>query len=350
MRVARLVFLGGTLCASWGALAYRGPVDTPAVSSKFAATAPLLAIARAGDRLVAVGLRGHIVYSDDEGKSWTQARVPVSSDLVAVTFPSPKNGWATGHEGVVLHSGDGGATWVKQLDGRQAAALVARYYAGSTSSAADADFARAARQATAVVAEGNTQALLDIRFDNENSGFAVGTFNRIFHTDDGGKTWEPWMHRTDNPRELHFYSISSDSRNTYLTGERGMVWRLDAALKRFVAIPTPYTGTLFGLLADGTDLLAYGMRGSLLRSGDGGKLWEKLSPGTTAGISGGTVLSGGRIVIVTQAGEVRTSGDRGTTFDTRKSAQPMPYYGVASAGQGKLVVVGATGAKVELLP
>ena len=30
-------------------------------------------IAAAGDRLVAVGERGHILYSDDDGKSWTTA-------------------------------------------------------------------------------------------------------------------------------------------------------------------------------------------------------------------------------------------------------------------------------------
>ena len=41
--------------------------------------------------------------------SWQQADVPVSSDLVAVPFPTPTHGWAVGHDGVVLHSADAGA-------------------------------------------------------------------------------------------------------------------------------------------------------------------------------------------------------------------------------------------------
>ena len=32
--------------------------------------------------------------------------VPVSSDLVAVAFPTPQQGWAVGHDGVILASAD----------------------------------------------------------------------------------------------------------------------------------------------------------------------------------------------------------------------------------------------------
>jgi len=39
-----------------------------------------------GQRVVAVGQRGHVLFSDDTGKSWQQAEVPVSADLVAATF------------------------------------------------------------------------------------------------------------------------------------------------------------------------------------------------------------------------------------------------------------------------
>ncbi len=48
--------------------------------------------ARAGDRLVAVGQRGHIVVSNDGGATWKQSPVPVSSDLTAVYFVNDKQG------------------------------------------------------------------------------------------------------------------------------------------------------------------------------------------------------------------------------------------------------------------
>ena len=353
-RVVRHLLLalscGLALLFSVNSLAYKSPVEVPATPSKLAALTPLIGVAKAGKRIVAVGIHGHIVYSDDEGKTWTQAaQVPVSSDLVAVSFPDDKNGWATGHGGVVLHTSDSGATWTKQLDGKVAADLTQKYYEAKTGADRTPDVERVARQAKALVDEANTQTLLDIAFENDQVGYAVGTFNRIFHTEDGGKTWTPFMDRVDNPKELHFYAIHVDAKDTYLTGEQGMVWRLDSAKGKFVGIQTPYNGTLFGLIADGKTLLVYGMRGSLLRSDDEGKTWERIQLGNQAGISGGVVLPDGRIAIANQAGGVMLSNDHGKTFQTAKVTKPMSYFGIQSLADNKVVLIGYEGVRVETL-
>lgn len=102
---------------------WRDVLDTPAVPSPLAARSLLTGLARAGARVVAVGQRGHVLFSDDAGKSWNQADVPVSSDLVAVSFPNPDAGWIVGHDGVVLHSTDAGRSWTRQLDGRSVGEL-----------------------------------------------------------------------------------------------------------------------------------------------------------------------------------------------------------------------------------
>src|SRR5271166_5770656 len=81
--------------------AFKTPLEVPVIFSDRAATSMLEGIAFAGQRLVTVGTDGHIVVSDDAGKHWRQVAVPVSTDLVAVTFSSPKSGWAVGHWGVV---------------------------------------------------------------------------------------------------------------------------------------------------------------------------------------------------------------------------------------------------------
>src|SRR5438132_998561 len=69
-------------------------LDAPAQKSPLAVQGLFNGLALAGTRVVAVGQRGHILYSDDAGKRWQQADVPASSDLVAVHFPSPQSGWA----------------------------------------------------------------------------------------------------------------------------------------------------------------------------------------------------------------------------------------------------------------
>lgn len=344
--IARLAVFAALVSVSATAGAFERPVDVPAMASELSARGPMLAVAGAGQRLVAVGRRGQVVYSDDRGKSWKQARVPVSSDLVAVVFPSATQGWAVGHGGVVLHSSDGGATWTKQLDGRQAAEIAVRYFEGRAAS--DGVAARLLAEEKSLVEAGGTQPFFGVYFENDTTGYIVGTFNRIFRTEDGGKTWMPLMDRTDNPKGLHFNAIAGGN-GLYLAGEQGVVWQLDEVSKRFVQIPTPYNGTLFGLVVDASTLLAFGMRGSLYRSTDAGKTWAKVAMSSMAGITGGTALKDGAILLVTQAGGIDVSRDHGKTFSPHKPAAPMPYYGVIPAGHGSVVLSGADGVRIEAI-
>lgn len=326
--------------------AFQDPSDVPAMQSALAARTPLIAVARAGERIMAVGNRGHIVYSDD-GRVWTQAEVPVSNDLVALSFPTPRNGWAVGHDGVVLHSSDGGETWVKQLDGRQADEIAERYYAASGAPREYASFREKIEQLRSFSA---SRAFLAVYFENETSGFVVGTFNRIFRTMDGGTTWAPWMHRTGNTHELHFYSIQGDGRTIWMTGEQGMVWKLQQGADRFEAKPADYNGTLFGSVTVGSDLYVYGMRGSIFRSADGGDSWRRLEVPTQAGITGGVGFDDGRVLFVTQGLSVLSSADKGQTFHAMRMADPMSYFAVCRVDANRIAVTGVDGVRLEVLP
>ncbi|WP_197538720.1 YCF48-related protein [Azoarcus sp. KH32C] len=342
----RMLVTGLALAISVAAHGFENPQDVTAVQSAQVARSPLIAVTTAGQRLVAVGLRGMIVTSDDGGATWTQAAVPVGSDLVGVSFPTPNQGWAVGHGGVVLHSEDGGLHWTRQLEGRQAADLAVKYFKAQRAANPEADGLLGREQS--LIDAGGTQPFLDVLFDSETSGFVVGAFNRIYRTGDGGKTWVPWMDRVDNPREFHLYSITNVAGQLYLTGEQGMVWKLDRARERFVGIQTPYNGTLFGMVGAGADdLLVFGMRGSLFRGSAGGTRWERIDTGSPASIVGGALLPGGRIVLANQAGGVSVSGDRGKVFSPVKASVPMPYFGITALGGDRVGLVGSEGVRVE---
>ena len=74
-----------------------------------------LDIAYADSRIVAVGDRGKILYSDDQGDHWKQAVTPSEVLLTSVCFADARHGWAVGHDAVVLGSDDGGETWTVQI-------------------------------------------------------------------------------------------------------------------------------------------------------------------------------------------------------------------------------------------
>ncbi|HEU0204742.1 MAG TPA: YCF48-related protein, partial [Burkholderiaceae bacterium] len=243
-------------------------LDTPAVKSPLAPRALLNGLAHTGQRIVAVGSRGHVLLSDDAGKSWQQADVPVSSDLVAVSFPSATRGWAVGHDGVVLRSTDAGTSWMRQLDGHRAGEILVDYYTRAANAAAPksdaADPKRTAallEEAKRFAAQGAENPFLDVWFADDSTGFVVGAFGLIFRTTDGGTSWEPWLHAVDNPKALHLYAVRGVGADVYITGEQGLVLKLERAAGRFRALELPYKGTLFGVTGNPRAVVVHGLRG-----------------------------------------------------------------------------------------
>lgn len=308
---------------------------------------PMSAVTHVGSRTIAVGPRGHIAVSEDGGTTWRQSSVPVSSDLVAVSFASERHGWAVGHGGVVLHSSDGGETWEKQLDGKDATRLILDYYGQTGPGAELPDAAMYLEREQVLVGYGGTQPLMAVHFVDEQVGYAAGLFNRLLHTRDGGKTWQPWQHRIDNPNELHFYSMTADAQAIYLVGEQGSVWRMRQGEERFVEKPTGYDGTLFGAASNGQTLVAFGMRGSVFRSEDAGDSWTRVKAYTQAGITSGAFLADGTLLLGSLSGDVARSVDQGGNFETVKLAKSMPFFGLTVTQTGKLTLVGAAGIQNE---
>ena len=325
--------------------AFADPIDTPAATNPHAQAAPLLAVTHAGNRLVAVGLRGLIVLSDDNGATWRQAPVPVGSDLVAVYFVSPKSGWATGQDGIVLHSADGGQSWTKQLDGKSAAALMMAYYQKQDQS--NPKIAAALEEARRFVDDGPGRPFLSIWFDNERSGFIVGSFNIIFRTDDGGATWTPWFDRTDNEQDaLNLHAMRRIGDSLYIVGEQGLVMRLDSSGQQFVKIPVPYKGSFFGIVGTPDNMILYGLRGNALRSVDAGQTWTKVEIPGESSLLGGARLADGRLALVSQDGRVLISTNGGASFSAASvPGQPWSLWDGAGLEQGGMVVVGSGGVK-----
>ena len=61
------------------------PEPRAALKEPLATQVVFLGLAGVGERVVAVGERGVVIYSDDAGESWTQADVPVRATLTAVS-------------------------------------------------------------------------------------------------------------------------------------------------------------------------------------------------------------------------------------------------------------------------
>ncbi|MDD5723751.1 MAG: YCF48-related protein [Syntrophales bacterium] len=337
--------------ATAGTADFQDPYKVPAVKSPLAEKTLLQGIARAGTRLVAVGWRGHILYSDDQGKSWTQTDAPVSSDLLAVSFPSPLMGWAVGHAGIVLHTTDGGVTWTKQLDGRAAGQIMTSYYAEHPPmniSEGSEEMEMFMMEVERFGTEGLENPFLDVWFESDTTGFIIGTFNSIFRTTDGGKSWEPWYDRTENPERNHLYMIRPVGDDLFISSERGLALKFDRQSGQFRRMDVPCIGSFFGHTGVSPVVILYGMVGNVFRSGDSGASWNKIETGMVAtGVMGSTVTEDGRIVLVNGAGQVLISADGGENFKIIRADKPFPLTGVVEGGKGELVLTGFGGVQVQ---
>lgn len=272
-------------------------LDTPALDGIGSDRSAILGLARAGSRLVAVGARGVVLLSDDEGRHWRQARVPVSSSLTAVQFVDAEHGWAVGHLGVVLYSEDGGQTWSRQLDGQQLAQLALR--------AAQAEgSAQRVQEAERLVADGPDKPWLDLYFQDRQNGFVIGAYNLILRTRDGGRSWAPWMGHLDNPEGLHLYAMRAADGALFIAGERGLLLRSRDDGESFQALASPYAGSFFGLLAQGQQVLAFGLRGNAWRSLDQGEHWQALASPVQASLVAGLTANDGQALLLSQEGEL----------------------------------------------
>jgi len=277
-----------------------------------------------------------VLGSDDQGRQWQQAVVPVASDLVAVTFPTATHGWAVGHDGVVLASTDQGRNWQRQLDGRGLGDVLIRHY----TRLGDAKWLAEAQR---FAAQGAETPLLDVWFDDARSGYIVGAFGLVLRTRDGGATWEPLLHATDNPKALHLYAVRRVGPDLYIAGEQGLLLKLDEARDHLVALAIPYQGTLFGVLGNPRVVLAFGLRGNVVRSTDRGRSWQAVSTAVAVGLTAGTLDERGRIVLVSQAGHLLASADDGASFALLKTERALPAAAVVGTAAGTLVLGGPRG-------
>jgi len=142
-----------------------------------------------------------VLHTVDGGRTWVLQPTPQAAILSAIDFVNPDTGWIVGSGGGIFKTTDGGASWQTQTSGTSAL-------------------------------------LLDVSFANGQLGFAVGYGGTILRTTDGGSAWSP----------VNSLGTSSLRKCKVLTADQ--VW-------------------------------AVGSGGTILRSRDGGATWVNQNSGVS---------------------------------------------------------------------
>jgi photosystem II stability/assembly factor-like uncharacterized protein len=329
------------------------PATAAAEIKPLAAKSLLLDVTRSGTRYVAVGARGDVLLSDD-GRDWRQVEVPTRATLTAVSAIDA-NVWAVGHDGMILHSADGGEHWaIQRKDPWKPANAGGEPTEGAP--------------------------LLDVLFVDARRGFAIGAYSLALQTADGGETWQP-MTVADKPKDGADDEIEDDpadkagKKGTFtaeqlkvgqestphlnaitrtgsgallIVGERGSAFRSRDQGATWQRQQLPYDGSMFGVIGyEGDHVLAFGLRGHAYESSDLGEHWNQVQTGTELSLMGGVATADGGAAIVGANGVVLVRGKGGEALRTLVDQSAGIISTVLPLGQGAtLLLAGENGASV----
>ena len=208
-----------------------------AAKSELAHLSLINALEKVGGRIYGVGVHGIIIFSDDDGDTWTQAdSVPTQNTLTDISCSTEQLCWATGHDATILHSSDSGKTWEVQY--------------------IDIDF---------------DAPLLSIHMYDDNNGIAIGAFALSLRTSNGGVSWD-YLFVSDDEFQPHINYTYGDaqawresSKNEgYAVGELGKYYVSDDQGLNWLEIDTGYFGSFWsGIKVDNGQSLLLGMSGKL---------------------------------------------------------------------------------------
>lgn len=268
-----------------------------------------------------VGFDSVIMHSPDGGVSWIPQKSPVTNSLCEASFVNATTGWIAGRVGIILHTTDGGATWKKQETGI-------------------------------------TTHIFSLSFVDERTGWAVGDFGTILHTADGGATWQKQGSGEDKMYNdvsfvdaLHGWAVG-EYGTIYATADGGATWQKQEC-KEIIPVASEsewesFAPSLYGVhFSDAGHGLACGMDGTIIATGDGGTTWKKIkNPAEASKVTLYKIkCSGQNCIVAGQKGTTLASTDSGATWQMTASSETTKSWlrDMDMAGAANGFAVGARG-------
>lgn len=261
-------------------------------------------------RQLAVGERGTILLSDDQGLTWQEALVTPQRHvtLTGLVAVSSEQLLAVGHDGWILRSEDAGSSWQEvQFEAEQGEPLLGVWAADS------------------------------------NQVLAFGSFGKFYQSDDAGLTWRALPLEVDGAH-LNSMDGGADGRRM-LVGEQGLVLRTFDSGQHWQTLPSFYNGSLFGVVRlSAQHWVSYGMRGHVFVSDNFGDSWEAVEVGNRLPLYGHVLLPyNAGVLIVGASGSLVQLNGRGRLVDARRQPGLGTLTSGIALGAHQILVAGERG-------
>lgn len=253
----------------------------------------------------ATGWNGTLIHTTDGGNTWGKLPDIIdSNDLRGACFITPEDGWVVGESTTILHTTDGGESWEAQL--------------------------------SPAIYE-----LTNVEFMNSSEGWAVGEVGTILHTADAGKTWEFQISGTSfRLEDLAFVNPV----RVWAVGWLGaMVSSADSGVT-WEKLPELTDKNLFSIEAvDELDIWIVGQSGTIIHSKDAGARWEFQKSNVVADLYDTCFINSSEGWSAGTGGTILHTTDAGKTWQLQDSRVNIDFYDVYFSDSTHGWVVGENG-------
>lgn len=309
------ILAGMIVTAASPAFAVRSTL-TPASPSPIADRSPMLALAQAGTRMVAAGVHGLVLLSDDYGISWRQARdVPTQAMLTGLFFFNENDGFAVGQDAVILETHDGGETWaLRYVDINRGLPLFA------------------------------------VHFLSADHGIAVGALGLVLETKNGGRNWSERLLRRFDYSDLNLNRIVELDGALYVASQFGVVYRSASEAASFQPVQSPSQADFWAALVLPNGTLAFGgANGELWRVRADLNGWTQVQTETDGGITALALTLDGRLAVAGLDGYLAVTLPRDESLTRITRVEGMSNFepsALIAGPRGALVLGGARGLRL----
>jgi len=299
-------------------------------------------------------------------EGWTRQSTPYSIGLSAVFAIDSLNVWASGQEGLIIHSADGGLTWDSIPNNAQKGIYTIEFLNADTGFAGGRDNGSIGPGLNSLVQRttdgglnwefqnmpgGSQNSIMDIDFvegppGEPMRGISVGGLAHGWNRQDGGETWEA---ANGDCGEGNFNScFFSDFLTGWFVGTPSNVkpytiMFTNDGCASFVEQTDPVEVKLNGVcFASDLKGVAVGNAGTVLYTSDGGVSWEQCSDDDIKVTTWFSVylLENGKAWAAGNDGMIAYSDDWGHSWELQESGLSDPLWEVFFINENKGWIVG----------